>query len=104
MYINKLSQLYYMVTLQLGQGQPSQHFFFSCFNRQCHPLSPSLSDEALDPFGFPPDLLCSKDSVAELLTSLDLSKSAGINGISAKMLCFSAYSIASSLMHQIESF
>ena len=73
------------------------NFFFSCFNRQCPPLSSSLSDEALDPHGFPQDLLCSEDSVAELLASLDPSKSAGIDGISAKMLRFSAHSIASSL-------
>ena len=37
------------------------NFFFSCFNCQCPPLSPQLSDEALDPHGFPQDLLCSED-------------------------------------------
>ena len=76
------------------------NFFFSCFNRQCPPLASdflgSTADE-LDPLGFPQDLLCSEDAVAELLASLDPSKSSGVDGISAKMLRFAAYSIASSL-------
>ncbi len=55
------------------------------------------SDHDLDPLGFPQELLCSKDFVAELLISLDPSKSSGVDGISAKMLRSAAYSIASSL-------
>lgn len=72
----------------------------ACFNRQCPPLTSTdlgCSDDGLDPFGFPQDHLCSEDSVAELLVSLDPSKSSGVDGISAKMLCLTASSIASSL-------
>ena len=58
-------------------------FFFSCFNHQC-PLSHSLSDEALDLLGFLQGLLCSEETVAVFLSSLDPSKPAGINGISEK--------------------
>ena len=76
------------------------NFFFSCFNRQCPPLTPdplASVDDELDPFGFPHDLLCSEDSVIELLASLDTSKSSGVDGISAKMLCLAANTIAPSL-------
>ena len=76
------------------------NFFFTCFNWQCPPLTPDQlgsSDHELNPLGFPQELLCSEDSVAELLISLDPSKSSGVDGISAKMLRSAAYSIASSL-------
>lgn len=57
------------------------------------------SDVELDPHSFPQDLLCSEDSVAELLASLDPSKSSGVDGISAKMLRFTAYSSLTNLFN-----
>lgn len=79
-------------------------FFFSCFNRRCPPLSFSSvasgcpdNEPELVPEAFPRNLLCTEDSIAELLVSLDPSKSSGVDGISARMLRLSAYSISSSL-------
>ena len=53
----------------------------------------------MDPLEFPENLLCSEDSIADLLISLDTSKSSGVDGISAKMLKSTAYiySITSSI-------
>ena len=45
----------------------------------------------------PDELLCSESEVSDLLASLDVSKSSGHDGISARMLKSTAYSIAPSL-------
>ena len=100
MLSNPLFQPSQMVTLMQDKAIHLNNFFFTCFNRQCPPLTSDLPDSRdyeLDPLGFPQDLLCSEDTVAELLVSLDPSKSSGVDGISAKMLRFAAHSIASSL-------
>ena len=77
------------------------NFFFGCFNRQCSPLDTSPSPAGihydLNPSDYPCDLLCTVDSVADLLANLDISKSSGVDDISARMLKSTAYSIAPSL-------
>ena len=78
------------------------NFFYSCFNRSCPPLSDGSSvfqstQTDLDPSNFPVHLQCDSDCVAEMLLSLDLSKSSGPDGISPQMLRSTAYSIAPSL-------
>ena len=72
-------------------------FFSNCFN--C--LSAPLKDWSESDFNLPDDppdeLLCNEDTVCELLASLDVSKSSGPDGISAKMLKHTAVSIAPSV-------
>ena len=73
-------------------------FFSKCFNRSSAPLEDwSGSDFHFDLGEFPDELACDKDTVYELLTSLDASKSSGPDGISAKMLKNTAVGIASSV-------
>ena len=78
------------------------NFFYSCFNRSYPPLSNGCSvfqstQTDLDPSNFPVHLQCDSDCIAEMLFSLDLSKSSGPDGISPRMLRSTAYSIAPSL-------
>ena len=73
-------------------------FFSKCFNRSSAPLEDwSGSDFHFDLGEFPDELACDEDTVYELLTSLDASKSSGPDGISAKMLKNTAVGIASSV-------
>ena len=65
-------------------------FFSRCFNSRCAPLE-ELSDNTFLPEA---ELLCNEDSICELLLSLDVSKSNGPDGISARMLKCTAVSIA----------
>ena len=60
----------------------SQHsFFHSCFSKSHAPLTPSIGLH----FAPPADFLCTEE-VFNLLASLDVSKSSGSDGISARML------------------
>ena len=68
-------------------------FFVSCFNTSHTPLQdsdpkPECSGDISE------DMLCSEESVCELLLSLDVSKSCGPDGISAQMLKHTAINIA----------
>ena len=89
-----------MPTLALGDVTASTEgekadllnaYFHSCFNKAHAPLSSSVS--------LPPapssNLLCTE--VYDLLVSLDVSKSSGPDGISARMLKYTATSIAPSV-------
>ena len=69
-------------------------FFSSCFNQSIPPISLTCGSKRLDPMNCPPELLCSKDEVLELLRALDTSKANGPDNISAKMLKSTAVSIA----------
>ena len=62
--------------------------FSKCFNRRSAPLE-TWSESDFD--------LPDKDTICELLTGLDVSKSTGPDGISAKMLKCTAVSITSSV-------
>ena len=81
-----------------GKANLLNNFFFGCFNRQCSPLDTSPSPAGihcdLNPSDYPCDLLCTVDSVADLLANLDILKSSGVDDISARMLKSIAYSIA----------
>ena len=69
-------------------------FFASCFNMSQSPIesmdfrTPTPSED------FPSDLSCGEDEIADLLSSLDVTKSNGPDGISARMLKYTAFSIA----------
>ena len=74
------------------------NYFKKCFNNSLPPLS--FSD--LDDLNIPnerdiDDILCTVDEVQHLLKSLDISKSNGPDGISARMLKETASSIAPSV-------
>lgn len=68
-------------------------YFHSCFNKSHAPITPSVCLH----FSSPVDFLCSEDEVFDLLASLDVSKSSGSDGISARILKFTATSITPSV-------
>ena len=71
-------------------------YFYDCFNHSYPPLTSSDSDYSFDelhPKDCPQDLLCTEDAIYDLLTALDTTKSTGCDGISTKMLKFTADSI-----------
>ena len=65
-------------------------FFVTCFNTAFPPLSPSAAQPRLNPGE---DMLCTEDEVFHLLGTLDATKASGSDGISSKMLKFTAASI-----------
>ena len=68
-------------------------FFCSCFNT----LHPPVFNQVLAPGIHPDEILCSEPEVFDLLVALDVSKASGPDGISARMLKYTAASIAPSL-------
>ena len=68
-------------------------FFSSCFNAS----HPPLKVQSVSTPRCPGELLCIESEVCDLLASLDVSKSSGDDGISARMLKSTACSIALSL-------
>lgn len=75
------------------------NYFYTCFNHEQPPLQqlPDLAESLLPPAGVPSDFLCTEESVLELLSELDTTKSTGHDGISSQMLKFTSSSIADSL-------
>ena len=72
------------------------HYFYSCFNK----CLPPLSDEDLQPpasTSCSESILIAEEYVASALQNLDVSKSTGIDDVSARMLKHTALSIAPSL-------
>ena len=68
-------------------------FFHSCFNTSHSPIkSHSVPDAVI-----PEDYICTEEEVFDLLSSLDTTKASGPDGISARMLKFTATSITSSV-------
>ena len=76
-------------------------YFSECFNHSVQPLSNEDVDIPLqlisDPNNFPHELECNEENVCELLGSLDINKSNGPDGISARMLKHTAASISPSI-------
>ena len=60
------------------------NYFHSCFSTSQPPPDEFL--DCLELANCPPDLLCTEDKVFDLVASLDISKSTGPDGVSAKML------------------
>lgn len=60
--------------------------FSNCFNQLSVPLKDWCESDFNLPEDPPDELLCDEDTVCELLTCLQVSKSSGLDGISAKML------------------
>ena len=71
-------------------------YFFSCFNTCLPPLSEENHIHST-PSSCPKSFLIAEEYVATVLLNLDVSKSTGVDGISAKMLKQTALSIAPSL-------
>ena len=68
-------------------------FFYFCFNQSHPPVA-----ECYPPyFSCPDNVLCCEQEVCDLLAALDVTKASGQDGISARMLRYTAPSIASSL-------
>ena len=71
----------------------SDHFVKS-FNNSLPPLSPmDVQSIEIDPNSCPEQLLCTEEEVLFLLTSLDVTKASGPDGISARMLKATAAAI-----------
>ena len=68
-------------------------FFHSCFNTSHLPISSPAESSIVSPIEF----LCTEEEVFDLLVSLDVSKANGPDGISARMLKFTAASITPSV-------
>ena len=66
--------------------------FYSCFNQSHPPVA-----VCYPPYFCPDNVLCCEQEVCDLLAALDVTKASGQDGISARMLRYTAPSIASSL-------
>lgn len=85
-----------MITSDKDKAEALNSYFSQCFNLAFPPLS--LSDNITGcTEQCPPELLCEKDEVLELLLSIDVSKSSGPDGISGRMLKATVHSIVSSV-------
>ena len=69
-------------------------FFSQCFNQSVSPISPIVPAIGRE---VPSSLLCTESEIYELLRGLDVSKSSGRDGISARMLKNTAEAIATSI-------
>ena len=70
-------------------------FFSTCFNPAIPPLSPSnVSTSTTCDVSSTDDLLCTDEEVYSMLSSLDISKASGPDGVSARMLKMTAEFIA----------
>ena len=73
-------------------------FFSTCFNPAFPPLSPSnVSTSNTCDISSTGDLLCTDEEVYGMLSSLDVSKASGPDGVSARMLKMTAEFIAPSV-------
>ena len=73
-------------------------FFSTCFNPAFPPLSPSnVSTSSTCGVSSTDNLLCTDEEVYGMLSSLDISKASGPNGVSARMLKMTAEFIAPSV-------
>lgn len=68
-------------------------FFATCFNKSQPPVESTDFRISTPPDVLPSELLCSEDEIFDLLSLLDVNKSNGPDGISARMLKYTASSI-----------
>ena len=73
------------------------NFFSQCFNKELPPLTSHDCLGFTTPDECPESVLCSEEEVAQLLQSIDVSKSNGPDKISGRMLKVTALSIAPSI-------
>ena len=83
------------VTSDVDKANVLNKHFYDNFN-QSTPLLPPYSTH-LNSHEFPDELLCTEDYLYELITNLDVTKSSGVDGISARMLKQTSASIVPSL-------
>ena len=69
----------------LDKATTLNKFFYICFSHIQPPLCNADQDSFLCPSECPDMFLCTEDSVFELLTKLDTTKSTGSDGISSRM-------------------
>ena len=85
--IPALSDGHSSVASNTGKADLLNNHFFNCFNRGYLPLNSTLSAPSeSDPTDFPADMLCSEEVIYNLLLNLDVTKSTGVDEISARML------------------
>ena len=83
------------VTSDVDKANVLNKHFYDNFN-QSTPLLPHYTTN-LNLHEFPDELLCTEDYLYELITNLDVTKSSGVGGISARMLKQTSTSIVTSL-------
>ncbi len=82
------------VSNDLDKANILNNQFYSNFNHT--PANMPLSSIA-NPLDYPEEMLCSEEKVLSLISSLDTTKSTGSDGVSARMLKYTAPSIARSV-------
>ena len=83
------------VTSDVNKANVLNKHFYDNFNQSTPSLPPYSTD--LNPNEFPDEILCTGDYLYELITNLDVTKSSGVDGISARMLKQTSASIVPSL-------
>ena len=83
-----------MANTDIDKANLLNSFFCSCFNRSHPPIQHQHFPTTLD---CPDTILCSESEVGDMLAALDVTKASGSDGISARMLKSTAFSIAPSL-------
>ena len=91
-YLNKQQSSIPTLVTDTEKADLLKCYFSECFNHSQPPLN-SDCYQVLVPESCPHDLLCTEDDVYELLSCIDTTKSNGPDGISARMLKFTASSI-----------
>ena len=84
------------VESDLDKAALLNRYFSKCFNQSVPPLNDEdiLEFSSIDPLLCPEEFLCTEHEVFEMLSSLDIKKANGWDGISARMLRSTAASIA----------
>ena len=68
------------------KSRPLNSFFSSCYNLSHSPLVPSEYHNSQSPQEYPEEILCNEVEVYQLLSSLDVTKANGPDGISARTM------------------
>ena len=84
------------VESDLDKAALFNRYFSKCFNQSVPPLNDEdiLEFSSINPLLCPEEFLCTEHEVVEMLSSLDIKKANGRDGISARMLRSTAASIA----------
>ena len=85
------------VQTDIGKADLLNSFFSSCYNLSHSPLVPSEYQNSQSPQECPDEILCNEEEVYQLLSSLDVTKANGPDGISARALKQTATSITPSI-------